>query len=130
MAEVGDPTGQTFTRNGIYRPRWQVWYPWSCTRWWAPRLPSRGGDEWCNDSVILPFWFLGSLVVFWRLKRRSMPCPEDWALMSDDDRADYAPCGYYWDGRISEDGHEHRDTGMCDVARQWLDTRADAGVAH
>lgn len=116
---------QTFRRGGIYRRRWQFWYPWTCTDWWLPRLPSRGGDEWCNDSVVLPLWFLGSLVIFWRPGRlRTMPCPAEWNEIYDDEvRADYAPCGRYWNGRINEAGHAHWETGVCDEARAWLGRR-------
>lgn len=114
---------ETFTRSGIYRRRWQYWYPWGVTRPWKPRA-FRGGNEWCDDSLALILPFLGGLCVFWRPgPMRTLPCPEDWAFMSDDDHADYAPCGYYWNGRINEDGHKHWDTGMCEQAREWLDAR-------
>lgn len=49
----------------IYRKRWQYWWPWNVTRPWFPRI-ERGGDEWCNPSLVinLPF-FLGVIVIFY-----------------------------------------------------------------
>ena len=112
---------ETFRRGGIYRPRWHFWYPWTCTDWWKLRLPSRGGDEWCNDSVVLPLWFLGNVVIFWRPGRlRTMPCPNEWSVMCEDQRADYAPCGQLHGGRIRDEAHHHVMIGACDEAIRWL----------
>jgi hypothetical protein len=110
----------TFRRDGIYRRRFMWWFPWSVTDWWRPRA-FRGGDEWCNDSAALVLPPLGCLVLFWRPgRRRTMPCREDWALMDERQRADYAPCGQLHGGRVREDAHDHAD-GVCDFARSWID---------
>lgn len=115
----------TFRRDGVYRPRLQWWFPWAVTDWWQPRF-FRGGDEWCNDSaavVIPPF---GCLVLFWRPGRlRTLPCAEEWGSMDEESRADYAPCGYLYGGRIRRGGHTHWETGMCALARNWLAMRED-----
>jgi hypothetical protein len=112
---------RTFRRDGIYRRRWQWWYPWGVTSWQLPRV-FRGGDEWCNDSacfVVPPF---GCLVVFWRRgPLRTMPCQADWKLMNDSERADYAPCGYLYGGRINHQAHHHNMSGvLCADATLWL----------
>jgi len=115
---------RTFRRDGIYRRRWFWYYPWGLTRWWLPGI-SRGGDEWCNDSVVLKVPPVGALCIFWRPGRlRTIPCPAEWEDSDDETRADYAPCGVYWNGRISERGHIHWDGGVCDEARKWLDSLA------
>lgn len=115
------PLVKTFRRDGIYRHRFMWWFPWGVTNWWLPRV-SRGGDEWCNDSLVFTTPPLGAFVIFWRLgRRRTMPCPADWAGLPGYERADYAPCGQYWNGRISGTGHAHWETGVCDEARRWLD---------
>ena len=110
----------TFRRNGIYRHRFMWWYPWSVTDWWKPRA-FRGGDEWCNDSIGLIIPPFGAAVLFWRPgKLRAMPCSEEWGAMDGEQRADYAPCGYYHGGRIRKGGHLHWETGICEEARTWL----------
>ena len=113
---------QTFRRDGIYRHRFFWWYPWGLTRWWLPGI-SRGGDEWCNDSLVFVVPPLGALVLFWRPGRlRTMPCDEEWAAMDEQLRADYAYCGHLHGGRIREDAfhHNHLDVWPCDRARRWL----------
>lgn len=114
----------TFRHDGIYRRRFQIHYPWgvSPSHWF--RKPERGGDEWCNDSVIIYLGFLGAVVIFWRAKLRTMPCREEWDEIYDDElKADYAPCGYYWNGRLNKGGHQHWETGICPEARAWLKRR-------
>lgn len=121
-------TDGTFRKDGIYRRRFQWWYPWGVTSWWKPR-PFRGADEWCNESACLVLPPFGCLVVFWRPGRlRTIPCPEDWAHMDDGERAGYAPCGRYYGGRIHNDGHDHAETGICDEARAWLSRRDAPGM--
>lgn len=110
----------TFRRNGIYRSRYQIWFPWSITDWWQPRI-YRGGDEWCNDSVVFIVPPLGGLVIFWRPgSLRRMPCDECWAEHDEISRADYALCGYLHGGRLNPGAHHHADTGVCERARRWL----------
>ena len=61
-------TDGTFRKSGIYRRRWQWWFPWSVTDWWKPR-PFRGGDEWCDDSacmVLPPFGCHEFRTALWR----------------------------------------------------------------
>lgn len=112
---------KTFRRNGVYRRRFMWWYPWGVTGWWQPRV-FRGGDEWCNDSAALVAPPLGAFILFWRPGRlRTMPCAEEWAWLNDDERADYAPCGYLYGGRVRYDAHHHFETGVCETARKWLD---------
>jgi hypothetical protein len=113
---------KTFRRDGIYRRRFQVWYPWGVTGWQKPRwFP--GGDEWCNDSFCVVLPPLGCIVVFWRRgPMREVPCPVDWRCMAEDDRADYAPCGRLHGGHWDAGKHAHWDTGVCDEARRWLDS--------
>jgi hypothetical protein len=116
----------TFRRNGIYRRRWQWWFPWSVTDWWRPRF-FLGGDEWCNVPgclVIPPFGCI--LVLPPRARLRTMPCPEEWGAMDGGQRADYAPCGCLHGGRVNRGGHSHRETGICDAAAEWLKTAAPA----
>ena len=121
---------QTFRRGGIYRPRWHWWFPWTVTDWWRPRV-SRGGDEWCNDSLLFVTPPIGAFVIFWRTGRlRTMPCPDEWSVMCEDQRADYAPCGNLHGGRIRDDAHHHVMTGTCDEARAWLQDRKDEGTAR
>lgn len=112
----------TFSRKGITRPRFMWWFPWSVTRPWLPRV-FRGGDEWCNDSLGFVLPPAGALIVFWRPGRlRTMPCPDEWEVMDNEQRADYAPCGYLWAGRIRKHGHQHWDTGTCAEGLAWLAT--------
>jgi len=112
---------RAFRRSGIYRRRFQVWYPWSVTDWWQPRWFT-GGDEWCNDSFCLVIPPFGCLVVFWRPgPLRDLPCPADWRSVSEADRADYAPCGRLHGGDWRDGAHAHWETGICDEARHWLD---------
>lgn len=119
---IGAATDTTFRRGGIYRPRWQWWYPWSVTDWWKPRA-FKGGDEWCNIPVCFVVPPFGGVALFWKPgRRRTMPCPEEWDLMGDEQRADYAPCGYLHGGRIRRGGHSHWETGVCDGAAEWLKT--------
>lgn len=124
-------TDGTFRKSGIYRRRWQWWFPWSVTDWWKPRT-FRGGDEWSNDSACLVLPPFGCLVVFWRSgPLRAMPCPAEWAEMTEDERADYAPCGYLHGGRIRQDAHHHAMTdGVCEWARAWLDEAPEARASR
>ncbi len=113
---------RTFRRDGIYRRRWQWWYPWGVTRWWLPRWFS-GGDEWCNDSFSLVIPPFGCFTVFWRKGRlRTLPYDEEWRHMSDFQRADYAPCGYLHGGRLSHHcRHHHNLSGtLCPSSITWL----------
>ena len=112
---------KTFRRGGIYRRRFFWWYPWGLTRWWLPGI-SRGGDEWCNDSLVVVVPPLGALVLFWRPgKLRTVPCPEEWDALDDEQRADYAPCGHLWNGQIHDGAHIHWEAGICDEAQAWLE---------
>lgn len=52
-------------RNGIYRNRWQYWWPWSTTRPWLPRY-FNGSDENCNLSACFVLPMLGCVVIFWQ----------------------------------------------------------------
>lgn len=114
-------SGETFRRGGIYRRRWQLWYPWDITDPWRPRI-FRGADEWCNESIALILPLLGGLCIFWRPGRlRVLPCVEDWARLTDPERADYAPCGRLAGGRSREAGHAHWETEICLEAHRWLD---------
>lgn len=110
----------TFRKGGIYRRRWQWWFPWSLTDWWRPCVFT-GADEWCDESACFVLPPLGCLVLFWRPGRlRTLPCAEEWAEMDEEHRADYAPCGYYHGGRVRRGGHLHWETGICKDAREWL----------
>jgi hypothetical protein len=116
----------TFRRSGIYRNRWQWWFPWSVTDWWKPRV-FQGGDEWCNDAVCFVLPPLGCLVQFWRPGRlRKMPCCVEWGWLGDEERADYAPCGRLHGGRWRDGGHAHWETGICEEAAEWLKTAVPA----
>jgi len=116
----------TFRRTGVYRPRWQWWFPWDVTDWWRPRA-FKGGDEWCNVPGCLVVPPLGCFLVLPPWKRlRVMPCPEEWSAMDEESRADYAPCGYLYGGRIRRDGHSHWETGVCGEAAEWLKTATPA----
>jgi hypothetical protein len=111
----------TFRRDGVYRHRFMWWFPWGVTRPWLPRV-FKGGDEWCNDSVGFVVPPLGALIVFCRPgPLRTMPCSEDWEAMDNWQRADYAPCGVYWDGRNRKGAHMHFG-GPCTEAWVWLAT--------
>lgn len=111
--------------TGIYRPRWQWWFPWNVTDWWKPRA-FKGGDEWCNIPACFNVPPFGCLVLFWKSgPRRTMPCPDEWGAMDDWQRADYAPCGRYHGGRINWAAHSHSD-GPCGEAAKWLRTATPA----
>jgi hypothetical protein len=116
---------KTFRRDGIYCRRFQLHYPWGLTRWgcmWP--LIDHGGDEWCNDSLMLTVPLVGMLAVFWRPgPLRVVPCAEEWAVMGEDERADYAPCGRLYNGRWHENGHYHWEDGICADAKSWLSSR-------
>jgi hypothetical protein len=115
---------RTLQKNGVYRPRWQWWFPWSVTRWWLPRWFT-GGDEWCNEPACLVIPPLGCFIVNLRPLRK-MPCAEDWARMSDFERADYSPCGFLYDGRLDHSRHHHSFAGrLCQASQEWLDTRGE-----
>jgi hypothetical protein len=112
---------KTFRRGGMYRRRFQWWYPWNVVRWWQPRW-FQGSDEWCNDSICFVMPPFGCLVIFWRPGRlRTLPCEEDWRYLDELARADYAPCGYLRNGCLNRDSHHHQYTELsCDIARTWL----------
>lgn len=113
----------TFCKSGIYCRRWQWWFPWSVTDW-RKRRTFKGADEYCNESACLVLPPFGCLVVFWRPgPMRTMPCPDEWNLMQDWRRADYAPCGWLHGGRLRQSAHHHVMTGACDQAREWLGGR-------
>lgn len=112
------------TRSGIYRPRWQWWAPWGVTDPWKPRV-FEGGDEWCNVPLCLVAPPLGCLVAYPPGPLRAMPCAECWAEMPEWQRADYAPCGRNYGGRINWDAHSHLG-GPCGEAAEWLKTKVPA----
>jgi hypothetical protein len=99
--------GQVFRRSGIYMRRWHWWFPWTITEWWEARY-FNGGDEWCNDSacfVVPPF---GAFIIFWCPGTlRTLPCLKCWHETPEDQKLDYAPCGYMWNGRIRQNAHHH-----------------------
>lgn len=77
--------------------RWQYVPPWGCTRWALPRIAFyRGGDEFCNDTLLVQVPLLGH-VVFWKPwgPLRTRPCDEclarpasrEMAAETDEDRA-------------------------------------------
>jgi hypothetical protein len=105
--------GQIFRRSGIYMRRW-CW---------------RGGDEWCNDSVVFKAPFLGALCFFWRLgRRRTLPCLKCWHETPEDQKLDYAPCGYMWNGRIRQNAHHHWEMDEpCPEALEWARSRYQPG---
>jgi hypothetical protein len=58
--------------------RWQYSPPWGCTYWALPRVHYyRGGDEYCNDTLLIQLPLLGH-VVFWKPwgTLRTTPCDE------------------------------------------------------
>jgi hypothetical protein len=116
---------QIFRHDGIYGRRFQLHYPWGLTRWGLHQpLIDHGGDEWCNDSIMLKAPLLGMLVIFWRPgSLRTVPCADEWSVMAEDERADYAPCGRLYNGRWHEGGHVHWETGVCVDAKRWLNER-------
>jgi hypothetical protein len=120
---------RTFRKDGVYRRRWQWWLPWGVTRPWLPRW-FYGADEWCNPSVCLVIPPFGCLVIFWHFGRlQTTPCGEDWSHMNDFERADYSPCGFLHDGRISHRRHHHAAAmRLCPVAREWL--KVHSGDEH
>lgn len=99
-----------FRLNGVCRRRFQWWFPWGVTDWRLPRV-FRGSDEWCNDSACVVVPPLGCFVLFWRPGRlHTMPCIADWAVLSDEEKADYAPCGWLYGGRLRSPAHHHTVT--------------------
>lgn len=108
-----------FRRDGIYGNRIWWWWPWSLTRWWTGGI-SRGADEWCNPSVTIKVPLLGALVVFPRRRTRLMPCPAEWDVMGEWQRADYAPCGWLYGGESRPGKHHHIDHWPCVLAELWL----------
>jgi hypothetical protein len=69
--------------------RWQYTPPWGCTRWALPRVQLfRGGDEFCNDTLLVQLPLLGHLI-FWKPfgALRTSPCDEcvaEGRLVADD----------------------------------------------
>jgi len=50
----------------VYARRWQYAPPWGCTRWWLPAVHYyRGGDEYCNNTLLVQLPLLGH-VVLWK----------------------------------------------------------------
>lgn len=50
----------------IYAKRWTYTAPWGCSRWALPVVKYyRGGDEFCNNTLLIQLPFLGH-VVLWR----------------------------------------------------------------
>lgn len=65
-------------KGAINRPRWQYQPPWGCTLWALPRIQYyRGGDEHCNNTLLIQIPFLGHLI-FWKPwgKLRTERCDE------------------------------------------------------
>ena len=119
----------TFRSNGVYRRRFQWRFPWGVTDWWLPRT-FRGGDEWCNDSACAVIPPLGCFVLFWHPGRlRTMPCMADWSIMSDEDKADYAPCGRSYGGKSRRGGHSHFEHPSCPAVSgtHWTPSRSPEG---
>lgn len=49
-----------------YARRWTYTPPWGSTRWALPAVRYfRGGDEYCNDTLLIQVPFLGH-VTFWK----------------------------------------------------------------
>lgn len=95
----GRPPALYVSRNELHLGRRLVWwFPWSHTRWWLPRIWF-GGDEWCNIPICFTVPPLGCLLVYWR-RLNTEPCGSELALMSDEDRRDYAPGGRLHGGWI------------------------------
>lgn len=96
-----------FRRDGVYFQRFWWWYPWHLTRPWLPRV-FLGGDEWCNVPlcVVIPPFGCFLFFQFWK-PMRTKPCPEEWEILPDCQRADYAPCGYLYGGKIRDNAHHH-----------------------
>lgn len=64
--------------GAVYARRWNWTPPWGCTRWWLPAVHHyRGGDECCNDTLLIQLPLLGH-VVFWKPwgQLRTAPCDE------------------------------------------------------
>lgn len=52
--------------GSIYAHRWQYTPPWGCTCWALPAVRYyRGGDEHCNNTLLIQLPLLGH-VVFWK----------------------------------------------------------------
>jgi hypothetical protein len=110
----------TFRKSGIYRHRWQWWFPWSVTDW-PDRRTFPGADEYCNESIGVVLPPFGCLVVFYQPGRlRRVPCEECWEQLQDWQQADYAPCGWLHGGRLREHAHHHVIVGPCAEAQEWL----------
>jgi len=63
-------------KGDYYSERWQYWAPWNVTNPWLPRM-FRGGDEYCNPSVVIVLPLLGAFVWFYkRGPLRTEPCDE------------------------------------------------------
>lgn len=62
----------------VYMRRWSWTPPWGCTAWWLPSVRYyRGGDEYCNNTLLIQLPLLGH-VVFWKPwgQLRTTPCDE------------------------------------------------------
>lgn len=92
--------------------RFWWWAPWGTTQCWMPKI-YRGGDEWCNVPICYKIPFLGTFVVYWKPRDRKFPCPVEWEHLSLEERADYAPCGWLYDGRVRDEAHHHFE-GICE----------------
>lgn len=103
-----------FRQDGIYLPRVWYWYPWRLTRWWLPKI-WLGGDEHCNVPLCFTVPPFGCVLFFqfWR-PMRTAPCEECWRHLDAEARADYAPCGWLYGGRVREGAHHHVVDGLCE----------------
>lgn len=110
-----------FTHDGVYLHRFMWWYPWGVTKWWCPRA-FLSGDEWCNIPVCINAPPLGCFIFFRPFGRlRRLPCMSEWNVMTQEEQADYAPCGWLRGGRIDESAHHHSTMeSLCPEAWQWL----------
>lgn len=80
------PTQVNLGRRFMYWPPWAVTRPWRLWVW-------TGTDEFCRRSVCLDVPLLGTVIVFWELHLRAIPCDECWAVMDSEQRAGYLPGG-------------------------------------
>ena len=119
----------TFRSDGVYRRRFQWWFPWGVTDWWLPRV-WRGADEWCNDSACVNIPPLGAFVLLWHPGRlRTMPCMADWSILSDEEKADYQICGRLYGGKIRPGSHSHSEHPDCPAigGTSWVPSRWSEG---
>jgi hypothetical protein len=117
------PAAGRFRRNGIHGRRIRWAYPWCLTAPWTPsRL--RGADEWCNPTTVITVPPFGAIVVYPQRPARFMPCPARWNTLTDQARADYAPCGRLYAGHYRPAAHHHTEEWPCPRASLWLQIAA------